>query len=39
MEVPCCRGMVRAAAEAVKASGKDIPVELVEISIDGRIKK
>lgn len=39
MEVPCCKGMVRAAAEAVKASGKNVPLELVEISIDGRIKK
>ncbi|MGI6703403.1 MAG: ATP-binding protein [Clostridia bacterium] len=39
MEVPCCKGMVRAAAEAVKASGKHVPLNLVEISIDGRIKK
>lgn len=35
MEVPCCRGMGIMAEEAVKASGKDIPVEIVVIGVAG----
>lgn len=38
MEVPCCLGLLYAAQEAVRASGKDIPVESVVISIRGEIK-
>ena len=38
MEVPCCFGMVRVVEEAVKASGKNIPFENIEISIKGDIK-
>lgn len=38
MEVPCCGGIVRAVDTAIKNSGKDIPIALVEICIDGRIK-
>ena len=37
MEVPCCGGMEYAAKMALKASGKDIPLEVVTISIDGKI--
>ncbi len=37
MEVPCCGGMQRAAENALKASGKFIPWQVVTISCDGRI--
>ena len=37
MEVPCCGGMEFAVKEAVKASGKQIPVHVVTIAIDGKI--
>jgi NAD-dependent dihydropyrimidine dehydrogenase PreA subunit len=35
MEVPCCMGMIAVIQNAVKLSGKDIPFETVEISING----
>jgi NAD-dependent dihydropyrimidine dehydrogenase PreA subunit len=38
MEVPCCSGLVRATEEAIKASGKDIPLKKVKIGIQGDIK-
>ncbi len=37
MEVPCCGGIERAATEALKASGKFIPWQIVTISTDGTI--
>lgn len=37
MEVPCCGGLQRAAEDALKASGKFIPWQVVTISRDGRI--
>ncbi len=37
MEVPCCGGLQRAAENALKASGKFIPWQVVVISRDGRI--
>ena len=37
MEVPCCGGMEYAVKEALKASGKFIPWQVVTISTDGRI--
>ncbi|MBO4359443.1 MAG: 4Fe-4S binding protein [Eubacteriaceae bacterium] len=37
MEVPCCGGLQRAAENAIKASGKFIPWQVVTISRDGRI--
>ena len=37
MEVPCCGGLERAAVEALKASGRFIPWQVVTISTDGRI--
>ena len=37
MEVPCCGGLQRAAGNALKASGKAIPGQVVTISRDGRI--
>lgn len=38
MEVPCCKGIVRAAEAALKNSGKSIPLEAVTLSVDGRIQ-
>lgn len=35
MEVPCCRGMAIMAEEAVKAAGKDIPLEIATIGVAG----
>lgn len=37
MEVPCCGGLAHAATEALKASGKFIPWQIVTISTDGKI--
>ena len=37
MEVPCCGGLERAARAAVEASGKQLPVQVVTISTDGRV--
>ena len=37
MEVPCCGGIEHAAREAIKASGRFIPWQVVTLSIDGRI--
>lgn len=35
MEVPCCRGLAMMAQQAVQKSGKDVPLEIVVIGIDG----
>lgn len=35
MEVPCCRGLAMLAQEAVKRSGKDVPLEVAVIGING----
>ena len=37
MEVPCCGGLQRAAENALRASGKFIPWQVVTISRDGRL--
>ena len=37
MEVPCCGGLQQAAQNALQASGKFIPWQVVTISRDGRI--
>ena len=37
MEVPCCGGLERAAKNALQASGKFVPWQVVTISVDGRI--
>ena len=37
MEVPCCGGLQRAAENALKASGRFIPWQVVTISRDGCI--
>ena len=35
MEVPCCRGLAMFAQQAVSQSGKDVPLEIAVIGIDG----
>jgi len=35
MEVPCCRGMAMIAQQAIAQSGKDVPLEVAVIGIDG----
>ena len=37
MEVPCCGGIEHAAKQAIKASGKFLPWQVVTISTDGQI--
>ncbi len=37
MEVPCCRGLVAAAKQALAASDKDLPFEVVTIGIRGQV--
>lgn len=37
MEVPCCGGLERAAANALKASGKHLPLHVTILSVDGKI--
>ncbi len=39
MEVPCCGGLEAAAKKAISISGKNIPLEVVTISTDGKILK
>jgi hypothetical protein len=38
MEVPCCWGLVRLVEEAVRQSGKDIPIKKVRIGIKGELQ-
>lgn len=37
MEVPCCGGLEYAVKRSIEMSGKDIPLNVVTISTDGRI--
>jgi ferredoxin len=37
MEVPCCFGTLRVIEEALKVSGKDIPLETMVISVQGKV--
>lgn len=39
MEVPCCGGIERAAKQAIQASGKFLPWQVVTITTDGKIKE
>ena len=35
MEVPCCRGLAMLAQQAIAKSGKDVPLEIAVIGVDG----
>ncbi len=35
MEVPCCRGLAMLAQQAITQSGKDVPLEVAVIGVDG----
>jgi len=37
MEVPCCAALTHAVRKAVSDSGKDIPVRLMKVTIDGKV--
>ncbi len=39
MQVPCCSGLYQLATEAIKESGKEIPLKVVVIGINGDILK
>ena len=39
MEVPCCSGLTRLAQAALQASGKQVPLEEITISLDGKVKQ
>ena len=39
MEVPCCFGIVTAVQEAIAASGKDVPLEIVKIGVRGDLQE
>jgi Fe-S-cluster-containing hydrogenase component 2 len=39
MEVPCCFGLVQAARQSLQASGKKIPLTLVNFGLDGTIRQ
>ena len=37
MEVPCCGGLTFAVQKALEACGKEIPLQVVTITRDGRV--
>ena len=37
MEVPCCGGIIRALEMAIESSGKQVPINMVKITIDGQM--
>ena len=37
MEVPCCRGLLRMAAEARRRSGRDVPLIDTVVSVEGQV--
>ncbi len=39
MEVPCCTGLIRAAEEAMRQSGKNVPFWTMKLGVDGEIKE
>lgn len=39
MEVPCCRGIVMAVKKSIENSGKNIPYNIITISVDGKVLK
>jgi ferredoxin len=39
MEVPCCSGLVKLAADAVKAAQRNVPIKYVKLSTQGEIQQ
>ena len=39
MEVPCCNGMETAVRQAIRASGKPIPCDVITLTTDGKIAR
>ena len=39
MEVPCCTGIVRAVKKALDNCGKEIPLTITRIGIDGQLQE
>jgi ferredoxin len=39
MEVPCCSGLIALVKEALAAANKKIPLETVEVSLQGQVKQ
>ena len=39
MEVPCCRGLAMLAQQAIAKSGKEVPLEIAVIGIDGERRR
>ena len=37
MEVPCCGGLERAVKEAIAGSGKEIPLQVITLSVEGTV--
>ncbi len=38
MEVPCCRGLLNLAREAIAAASRKIPLKCIVVSLDGKVK-
>lgn len=38
MEVPCCSGLIQMAKAAIAQSGRDVPLELINVGIQGDLK-
>lgn len=38
MEVPCCRGLLNLAREAIAAASRKIPLKCIVVSLDGEVK-
>ncbi|MFW5754574.1 MAG: hypothetical protein ACOCV9_07205, partial [Marinilabiliaceae bacterium] len=39
MEVPCCGGLLRMVRQAVAQSGRNVPVKMMIISVEGEVLK
>jgi hypothetical protein len=39
MEVPCCGGLLQMAKQARESAGRNIPIKLAVISVQGEVKE